>query len=101
MPAERLDDDAINTFMADLPSWTRNGDEIRREVKATDFLTGATKIVPEVAQAAEDADHHPDIDIRWRTLIFTLTTHDAGGITTRDFDLARKIDRIAEQHGAS
>ncbi|WP_084220037.1 4a-hydroxytetrahydrobiopterin dehydratase [Spirillospora albida] len=53
---------------------------------------------PEVARAAEDADHHPDIDIRWRTVTFALSTHSAGGLTVRDFDLAAVIDGIAARH---
>ncbi|GAA4054005.1 hypothetical protein GCM10022214_00740 [Actinomadura miaoliensis] len=57
------------------------------------------QIVAEVAQAAEDANHHPDIDIRWRTLNFALTTHDANGLTMRGFDLAARIDEIVAKHG--
>lgn len=100
MPADRLDDDGIRSRLADLPGWTRAGAEIHRQVTAPDFLTGAQTIVSEVAAAAERANHHPDIDIRWRTLTFTLTSHDAGGLTERDFALAAEIDRIAAQHGA-
>jgi 4a-hydroxytetrahydrobiopterin dehydratase len=53
-----------------------------------------------VAWAAEDADHYPDIDIHWRTLVFALSPHSAGGLTGRDFDLAARIDAIASRHGA-
>jgi 4a-hydroxytetrahydrobiopterin dehydratase len=58
------------------------------------------ELVGEVARAAEDADHHPDIDIRWRTLVFALSTHSAGGLTSKDFDLAARIDAAAARHGA-
>jgi len=51
-------------------------------------------VVDRVAEAAEAADHHPDIDIRWRTLTFTLATHSAGGVTAKDVDLAGTIDEI-------
>ncbi|QKG19280.1 4a-hydroxytetrahydrobiopterin dehydratase [Actinomadura verrucosospora] len=97
--ADTLDDTAVADRLRALPAWSRAGDEIRREVKAPSFLEGIA-VVDEVARAAEDADHHPDIDIRWRTLTFALSTHSAGGLTGKDFDLAAVIDRIAGAHGA-
>ncbi|MDL4821781.1 4a-hydroxytetrahydrobiopterin dehydratase [Actinomadura opuntiae] len=97
--ADTLDDTAVADRLRALPAWSRTGKEIRREVKAPSFLEGIA-VVEEVARAAEDADHHPDIDIRWRTLTFALSTHSAGGLTGKDFDLAAVIDRIAERHGA-
>lgn len=97
--ADTLDDAAVADRLRDLPAWSRHGDEIRREVKAPSFAEGIA-VVDEVARAAEDADHHPDIDIRWRTLTFALSTHSAGGLTGKDFDLAAVIDRIAARHGA-
>ncbi|GAA0210715.1 4a-hydroxytetrahydrobiopterin dehydratase [Actinomadura nitritigenes] len=97
--ADTLDDAAVADRLRDLPAWSRHGDEIRREVKAPSFPEGIA-VVDEVARAAEDADHHPDIDIRWRTLTFALSTHSAGGLTGKDFDLAAVIDRIAARHGA-
>jgi 4a-hydroxytetrahydrobiopterin dehydratase len=97
--AETLDDTAVAERLRGLPAWARDGDAIRRQVKAPSFLAGID-VVTDVARAAEDADHHPDIDIRWRTLTFTLSTHSAGGITAKDFDLVGKIDEIAARHGA-
>ncbi|SFO74898.1 MULTISPECIES: 4a-hydroxytetrahydrobiopterin dehydratase [Actinomadura] len=97
--ADTLDDAAVADRLRDLPAWSRDGDEIRRRVKAPSFLAGID-VVTDVARAAEDADHHPDIDIRWRTLTFALTTHSAGGLTGKDFDLAATIDEIAARHGA-
>jgi 4a-hydroxytetrahydrobiopterin dehydratase len=97
--ADLLDDAAITGRLKELPNWTRDGQEIRRRVKAPSFLAGI-EVVREVARAAEDADHHPDIDIRWRTLAFALSTHSAGGLTGKDFDLAARIDAIASSHGA-
>ncbi|TDE21381.1 4a-hydroxytetrahydrobiopterin dehydratase [Actinomadura sp. 6K520] len=97
--ADTLDDTAVAGRLRDLPAWNRDGDHIRRRLKAPTFLAGID-LVGDVARAAEDADHHPDIDIRWRTLTFTLTTHSAGGLTGKDFDLAAAIDRIAARHGA-
>jgi len=97
--ADRLDDAAIAQRLAAVPKWARSGDEIRREFTAPTFLAGID-LVSDVARVAEDADHHPDIDIRWRTVVFALTTHDAGGLTALDFDLAERIDGIAGTYGA-
>ncbi|MEW1839448.1 4a-hydroxytetrahydrobiopterin dehydratase [Nonomuraea angiospora] len=82
-----------------LPEWRREGDEIRRTIEAPDFPT-AIRIVDAIAVKAEELNHHPDIDIRWRTLHLVLTTHDAGGLTDLDFTLAAIIDDIAAKHGA-
>ena len=63
-------------------------------------LLNAIRLVAEVAQAAEDANHHPDIDIRWRTVRFALSTHSAGGVTSKDTALAGRIDELALAHEA-
>ncbi|PZF83529.1 4a-hydroxytetrahydrobiopterin dehydratase [Jiangella anatolica] len=95
----RLDEDGVRAALAGLPGWSGDTSAISRDVEAPDFLTGI-RIVDDVAAAAEAADHHPDIDIRWRTLTFTLSTHSEGGVTSKDVDLAAAIDAIAERHGA-
>ncbi|MEV4162678.1 4a-hydroxytetrahydrobiopterin dehydratase [Nonomuraea dietziae] len=82
-----------------MSEWKQEGQEIRRTVTAPDFPT-AIRIVDEIAVKAEELNHHPDIDIRWRTLHLTLTTHDAGGLTDLDHQLAAIIDDIARKHGA-
>ncbi|MEU9845294.1 4a-hydroxytetrahydrobiopterin dehydratase [Actinomadura sp. NPDC048032] len=97
--ADTLDADEVADRLRGLPAWSRDGDQIRRQVTAPSFAAGI-EVVADVARAAEDADHHPDIDIRWRTLTFALTTHSAGGLTGKDFDLAATIDEIAARHGA-
>jgi 4a-hydroxytetrahydrobiopterin dehydratase len=94
-----LDDSAVQRRLAEVPEWRREGDEIRRKVAAPDFPT-AIRIVDGIAVEAEKMNHHPDIDIRWRTLHLALTTHDAGGLTENDFALAARIDGIAAAHGA-
>ncbi|HET6710629.1 4a-hydroxytetrahydrobiopterin dehydratase [Amycolatopsis sp.] len=73
--------------------WTRSGAVIVREVELASFPQ-AIEVVNRVAELAEAADHHPDIDIRWRTLTFRLTTHSAGGLTAKDFSLAAQIDAV-------
>ncbi|WP_280181255.1 4a-hydroxytetrahydrobiopterin dehydratase [Nocardia farcinica] len=94
MTTELLSDEQIATALQDLPDWTCSGDEISRTVQAESF-PAAIALVDRVAEAAERAGHHPDIDIRWRTVTFTLSTHSAGGLTGRDIDLARQIDELA------
>jgi len=89
-----LSDDEVAAGLAALPQWTRDGDAITRAVSATSFLEGIALVVA-VARSAEEADHHPDIDIRWTTVRFTLSTHSEGGLTAKDFALAAEIDRIA------
>jgi 4a-hydroxytetrahydrobiopterin dehydratase len=98
--AEVLSPADLATALERLPSWTGSTTAIERTVSAPDFLTGI-RIVEEVAQAAEQTHHHPDIDIRWRRVRFALSTHDAGGVTSKDLDLAARIDQIASAHDAS
>ena len=86
-----MDDDAIVEALRAVPLWRREGDSITRAVQAPSFIEGID-LVGTVARAAEAADHHPDIDIRWRTVTFTLSTHSEGGLTAKDFALAQQID---------
>ena len=92
--AQLLSTDEVATALAQLTGWTGDPSGIERSVKASSFLAGI-RLVDAVAEAAEKADHHPDIDIRWRTVTFRLSTHSDGGVTTKDVDLARQIDGLA------
>ena len=74
-------------------AWSREGDELKTSVQLHDFA-GALAFVNAVGAAAEAANHHPDIDIRWNTVHLALTTHDSGGITVLDLALATAIDRL-------
>ena len=87
----------VEQKLRELPEWRREGDEIRRTITAPDFPS-AIRIVDEIAVEAERLNHHPDIDIRWRTLHLALTTHDQGGHTELDFTLAARIDTIAAKY---
>jgi 4a-hydroxytetrahydrobiopterin dehydratase len=87
----RLDDAAIERMLGDLPDWRREGDEIVRTARLDSFQA-VIQLVGRIADLAEAADHHPDIDIRYRNLRLALTTHDEGGLTEKDFDLARQIE---------
>ena len=87
----RLSDDQVTARLAELPEWERRGDEIVRSYQAPSFLEGIA-FVRRLAELAEAANHHPDIDIRWRTVRIALTTHDDGGLSAKDFALAVQID---------
>jgi 4a-hydroxytetrahydrobiopterin dehydratase len=86
-------DEVDRALAGDLSAWSRDGDAITREVLAPAYLDGL-RLVQHVAQVAEESDHHPDIDIRYTTLTFTLSTHSEGGLTDRDLELAGRIDRL-------
>lgn len=94
--AELLSDADIEAALADLPAWQRDGNAIVRTVESPSFPE-AVALVDRVAEAAEAANHHPDIDIRWRKVTYSLSTHSAGGITASDVELARTIDSLV--HG--
>lgn len=76
-----------------LPGWTKKGSAISRTFQFRDFST-AIEFVNAVARIAEREAHHPDIDIRSNKVSLTLTTHDEGGLTEKDFDLAMKADQL-------
>lgn len=90
----RLTPTQIKSELVSTTKWTKKGNAIQRLFEHKDFAA-AMKFVNSVARAAEKADHHPDIDIRWNKVTMSLSTHSAGGLTQSDFDMARKIDRLA------
>lgn len=87
----KLTDAEIAAALPDVPGWTRNGDGIERQYKFADF-TQAFGFMARVALLAEKADHHPEWSNVYNKVDIRLTTHDAGGISARDFALARAID---------
>lgn len=90
--AELLTDDQIEGALRDLlPAWKVIDGELVRSVEKETFLDGI-RLVATVAQIAETVNHHPDIDIRYRTITFRISTHDAGGITDDDLVMAHHID---------
>ncbi|MET7865757.1 4a-hydroxytetrahydrobiopterin dehydratase [Micromonospora taraxaci] len=91
--ADLLTADAVREELAGLSDWSGDPTGIGRTAQLGSF-PGAIAVVDRVAAVAEELDHHPDIDIRWRTLTFRCVTHSAGGVTHRDFELARRIDDI-------
>ncbi|MEU0497859.1 4a-hydroxytetrahydrobiopterin dehydratase [Mycobacterium sp. NPDC006124] len=88
-----LTDDQVDAALADLEGWARSDGALRRSVEFPAFLDGIDA-VRRVGEHAEREDHHPDIDIRWRTVTFALVTHSEGGITDKDVAMAGDIDRI-------
>jgi 4a-hydroxytetrahydrobiopterin dehydratase len=91
--APLLADPELAEALAGLPDWTRDGDAIVRAVRCESFRQ-AIELVNAVADAAEAADHHPDIEIVWRRVTFRLTSKASGGLTARDTELAAEIDRL-------
>lgn len=89
----RLSDADIETALGGLPGWTRHGDALVRAYELPTFAD-AIAFVVRIGFLAENADHHPDLDIRWRTVTVLFTSHDAGGITERDVDLAHAVDGV-------
>jgi 4a-hydroxytetrahydrobiopterin dehydratase len=79
--------------MLGLPLWSGDGDGIHRTVELPSFRQAVAGIVS-IADVAEEMDHHPDIDLRWRTLHLTLVSHSAGGVSELDLALARRIDAL-------
>lgn len=93
-----LTDDEVERQLDDLPDWRREGASIAATLEAPDFPTGI-RLVDEAALEAEEMNHHPDIDIRWRTTRWTLSTHSEGGLTQLDIELAHRISAAAARLG--
>jgi 4a-hydroxytetrahydrobiopterin dehydratase len=96
--APLLSPEDIAAALAELPDWRREGEAILRSVRCASFRA-AIDLVNRVADAAEAADHHPDIEVVWRRVSLRLTSKASGGLTRRDVDLAAEIDRLAAEAG--
>ena len=94
-----LTQEEIDRQLDDLPGWAVDGTQIVATFEAPDFPS-AIGLVDDVATDAEAMNHHPDIDIRWRTVKFVLSTHDQGGLTQLDVELAHQITQAAGRVGA-
>lgn len=90
-----LDKDEVQERLSSLPDWRELRGEIVRQLEFPDFVA-AMDFVNSVAAKAEAAGHHPDIDIRYNKVRLALVSHDAGGLTQRDFDLAAAIDGLLD-----
>lgn len=91
---ERLSASEVRQALGSVEGWVRRAARIERDFVFPDF-PAAMRFVQRVGRASEQACHHPDIDIRWNHVRLSLTTHDAGGLTERDFVLAARFNALA------
>ena len=91
---EKLDQEHIDEKLQEFPEWSQSGETLQRTFRFDNFL-GAMAFVSRIADLAEEHQHHPDILIRYNKVTLTLSTHDAGGITEKDFNYARDTDGSA------
>lgn len=96
MSDQPLAPDEIRARLAEVPDWNLQENQIERELTFADFRE-AIAFLTLIAFDAEEADHHPDITVNYKRLGLALTTHSAGGLTAKDFDLARVIDAHFER----
>ena len=88
-----LHHDEITKLLETLPGWHHRGNAIEKHFDCKNF-EGSMRFVNAVAEAANAQDHHPDIAVSWNDVGLTLSSHDAGGLTTRDFRLAETIEHL-------
>ena len=89
----RLSDTEIDERLGGMYGWERSGDAIVKQFDNGDFK-GSVDFVNRLTPEAEDMNHHPDLEISWKTVMVTITTHSEGGLTGNDFELARRIDAL-------
>jgi 4a-hydroxytetrahydrobiopterin dehydratase len=94
MARTKLSDADISSQLASTPGWARSGDTLTRTFEFADFIA-AFGFMSRCALVAEKMDHHPDWSNVYKTVKVALSTHDAGGITTLDFELARKMSALS------
>lgn len=93
--SELMSDNEIDAGLRELDDgWNREGDTLKRSITADSFAAGIA-LVDAVAKVADEHNHHPDIDIRWTTITFALSTHSEGGLTHKDFAMATEIDSLS------
>jgi 4a-hydroxytetrahydrobiopterin dehydratase len=95
-PPLKLEAAQIFLALSSIPDWRQTGDAIARTYEFKDF-PAAMKFVDAVADLAERSWHHPGIDVRWNKVTLALTTHDAGGLTGKDFSLAKQFDGLSSR----
>jgi 4a-hydroxytetrahydrobiopterin dehydratase len=89
----RLNDQEIEERLTGVDGWERSGDAIVKRFDNGDF-TGSVEFVNRLTPEAEDMNHHPDLEISWKDVTVTITSHSEGGLTENDFELARRIDAL-------
>ena len=93
--SQLLIEDELKQALKRTPEWDKVDKAIERTIEFDDFL-GAIDFVDQVAEIAEEEDHHPDIQIRYNKVTLTLSTHHESGLTSRDFEVAERIDNLME-----
>jgi len=93
---EKLNDASINDWLGEHDGWERDGDMITKVFTFDSFRDGIV-FVNRVATVADEMNHHPDIDIRYTTITIAMTTHDAGGLTEKDLELAGQVDHATSR----
>ncbi len=96
MRVSKLSDETVQGKLAEIPGWSVAENALRKTFSFADFVQ-SMQFVNRLAIAAEAAQHHPDIDIRYSKVTVSLSTHDSGGITEKDFALAQEADAVAER----
>jgi 4a-hydroxytetrahydrobiopterin dehydratase len=89
----RLTDTEIDERLGGMDGWERSGDAIVKQFDNGDFK-GSVDFINRITPEAEDMNHHPDLEISWKTVTVTITTHSEGGLTDNDFELARRIEAL-------
>lgn len=92
--SETIQEGELEAILKKIPEWESEGKGIERTFEFENFAE-AMEFVNTVAEVAEEADHHPDIDIRWNKVRLLLVTHSAGGLTELDVEMAQRIDRLS------
>jgi 4a-hydroxytetrahydrobiopterin dehydratase len=90
---ELLSESEVDSRLAELDGWKREGETIVKAFKLADFV-GSVEFVDKLVQPAEEMGHHPDLTISWDEVGVSITTHSAGGLTASDFELAKRIDAL-------
>jgi 4a-hydroxytetrahydrobiopterin dehydratase len=91
---ELLSDSQIDSRLAELEGWEREGETIAKAFELADFV-GSIRFVEKLVEPAEEMGHHPDLTVSWNKVGVSITTHSAGGLTANDFELAKRIDGLA------
>ncbi|MFH2054656.1 MAG: 4a-hydroxytetrahydrobiopterin dehydratase [bacterium] len=100
MKREKLSDQEIAEKLQDLPDWQRTGDKLRRIFETGNFIKGVT-LVTRITPHAELMNHHPDIHLTYPKVVVEISTHDVGGITEFDFELAKRVNTAFEEQQAA
>lgn len=90
-----LSDEEIQAQLAVLDGWERDGDAVSKTFELADFV-GSVEFVNKLVDPAEEMNHHPDLSVSWNRVTVSITNHEAGGITANDFELAKRIDALAD-----